>query len=121
MENLKKHIQKRIIRGIYLVLLFVITMFIINLLFPNFIIEDELFFNYIISSLTYCLSEKTTIEWHGNTYLTYSFIEHYKDAVYMFVLKFTFISLIISSTISLIIDSTLIKLKERLKGVQHGK
>ena len=68
MENEKKHIQKRIIRGTSVVLLFVITMFIINLLFPNFIIEDELkgtFISLIISTTIYSIVDLTLIKLKG--------------------------------------------------------
>lgn len=77
--------------GIHLFLLCII-MTILNMLFPNFGIEDELFFKYLVASTKF-LSTTATIEFNGKVYFASKFIEHYNFDVFMFVLKFTFISL----------------------------
>lgn len=77
--------------GIHLsALLFI--MFLINLFFPNLFLKDEFFFTYLRAT-TDMFAQNGMVFWNGEWLLSKEFLTLYKSTMFMFVLKFTFVSL----------------------------
>lgn len=77
--------------GVHLLALFLI-MFLINLIFPNLFLKDEFFFKYVCE-ISHLFSSTSTVELNGETYKSTDFLEAYKYIIFVFLLKFTFVSL----------------------------
>lgn len=96
--------------AVHLFALFLI-MFNINLIFPDLFLKDEFFFKYVCESLN-LFSSTSTIELNGVTYKSTDFLEAYKYIIFIFLLKFTFVSLGAYIPFGLYINKKIDKLAE---------
>lgn len=93
LTKIKKVIATHYIQvGVHLFVLFIIVMPLINLIFPNLFLKDEFFFKYVCET-SHLFSSTSTVELNGETYKSTDFLEAYKYIVFMFLLKFIFVSL----------------------------